>query len=61
MKFAISPFTIPDMFRILPGIDLRMLRCPDPDCCQLHGAALELSWGEWGIGFAVLFSYDDLA
>lgn len=55
MKLEFFAFSILHAFFLLPAISLSSLKCDDPQCQAVHGYAIHLIWGEWGIGAEILF------
>ena len=54
-SLRIVPFSTPYRFAILPGLDLQLGKCDNPDCHHTHGIALELQWAAWGIALEIVF------
>lgn len=42
MKFFFNP--IPDNLILIPTVILTAGRCPDPECGEMHGVAIRISW-----------------
>lgn len=53
---SLLTFTDDDTFFFIPALTLRTGRCETPDCAEVHGYALELAWGIWGIALVWNFT-----
>lgn len=55
MKLRLEAFTLQRCFFLLPAVEIHTILCENPLCGEVHGYALNVMWGEWGVGVSILF------